>query len=227
MSHDDFAFEPVRGLPEHLPRDEKMLWQGAPRWQSLVTHVFHVRVFAAYFALVIAWRVWAGVDQGVPAGELFLSTLAPLALAAATIGFLALVAWGYEKTTVYTLTNRRIVIRSGVAFQVSFNIPFTAIRNAALSKHRDGTGNISLELDGSAHIAYLHIWPNARPGFVSSVQPMMRNIRQPNEVSKLVAEALVEFNTSAAMALADRDVSTETLNLNYKSPAIRMVEAAE
>jgi len=30
MHHDDFKFEPVRGLPEALPKDEYILWQGAP-----------------------------------------------------------------------------------------------------------------------------------------------------------------------------------------------------
>ena len=30
MHHDDFKFEPVRGLPEALPEDEHILWQGAP-----------------------------------------------------------------------------------------------------------------------------------------------------------------------------------------------------
>ena len=30
MSHDDFKFEPVRGLPEALPEGEHILWQGSP-----------------------------------------------------------------------------------------------------------------------------------------------------------------------------------------------------
>jgi hypothetical protein len=30
MSHDDFKFEPIRGLPEQLPEGEHILWQGAP-----------------------------------------------------------------------------------------------------------------------------------------------------------------------------------------------------
>ena len=32
--HDDFDFEPVRGLPQVLPEGERLLWQGAPRWQD-------------------------------------------------------------------------------------------------------------------------------------------------------------------------------------------------
>ena len=30
MDHDDFHFEPVRGLPEALPPGELILWQGSP-----------------------------------------------------------------------------------------------------------------------------------------------------------------------------------------------------
>ena len=30
MSHDDFNFEPIRGLPEQLPEGEHILRQGSP-----------------------------------------------------------------------------------------------------------------------------------------------------------------------------------------------------
>jgi hypothetical protein len=30
MPHDDFAFEPVKGLPELPPEGEHLLWQGRP-----------------------------------------------------------------------------------------------------------------------------------------------------------------------------------------------------
>jgi len=44
--HDDFAFDPVKGLPEHLPQGEVMLWQGSPHWQSLALRAFHIRKVA-------------------------------------------------------------------------------------------------------------------------------------------------------------------------------------
>jgi len=34
--HDDFAGEPVRGLPEKLPAGERILWQGMPDWHPLI-----------------------------------------------------------------------------------------------------------------------------------------------------------------------------------------------
>ena len=92
------------------------------------------------------------------------------------------------------------MIRSGVAFQITFNIPFSAIRNAGLRVHSDGTGDIPLELDGSAHIAYLHIWPNARPWQYNKVQPMLRNISHPKQVAKQLADALTAENSTQAPA---------------------------
>ena len=123
-----------------------------------------------------------------------LSTLWPLALAALLLAFLLGVAWGYGLTTVHTITNRRVVIRSGVAFQITFNLPFTVIREAGLRVHRDGSGDIPLQLDGSAHIAYLHIWPNARPWRFTNVQPMLRNILEPKAVAELLAASLMAAN---------------------------------
>ncbi|MBU2533613.1 MAG: PH domain-containing protein, partial [Alphaproteobacteria bacterium] len=158
-------------------------------------------------------------------------TLTPIALAVFTIGFLMLVAWGYGKTTVYTITDRRVVIRSGVAFQVTFNIPFATIRGADKCRLRDGTGNISLELDGSAHIAYLHIWPNARPWHLSRVQPMLRHIRQPDAVAGLLGDALRAYHAvSRVPAPAAKKPNEEKVDVRLVSveraqrPA---VEAAE
>lgn len=196
MSHDDFKFEPIKGLPEELPDDEHIVWQGSPDWMAIARHVFHVRFVAAYFGVILIWRIGSGISQGVPAADLFASTIWPLGLAALMIAIIGIVAWGYGQTTVHTITNKRVVIRSGVAFQITFNIPFKAIQNAGLRIHSDGTGDIPIELDGSAHIAYLHIWPNARPWHYTNVQPMLRNVSAPEHVAKLLADALTAANAS-------------------------------
>lgn len=193
MSHDDFKFEPQRGLPEELPEGEHILWQGHPKWWAFARHVFHVRFVAGYFALIVAWRAAVGMPDGGTFTGYLITLVWPLALAAAAIGVLALIAWGYGRTTVYTLTNRRIVIRSGVAFQVTFNIPFKTIVGAGLRQHRDGTGDIPLELDRSAHIAYLHMWPNVRPWHFTHVQPMLRNITDAGQVATDLKAALMAF----------------------------------
>ncbi len=61
MSHDDFNFEPRRGLPALLPEGERLLWQGSPRWQSLAVRAYQVRKVIVYFAILVLWRVAMGL----------------------------------------------------------------------------------------------------------------------------------------------------------------------
>ncbi len=197
MSHDDFAFEPIRGLPEKLPAGERILWQGEPNWVAMARHVFHVRFVAAYFALIALWRIWDGVASGTAWGIVIGQAAWALGLGALAIGVLCLIAWGYGRTTVYTITDRRVVIRSGIAFQITFNLPFAVIMGAGLRTHRDGTGDIPLSLKGAREIAYLHIWPNVRPWKLARPEPMLRNIAVPEAVAELLASALKAHHTAA------------------------------
>jgi len=68
MPHDDFAFEPVKGLPEQPPMDEQILWQGRPDTWRLAREAFKLGWISAYFLVVIAWRFSVGVIQGGVAG---------------------------------------------------------------------------------------------------------------------------------------------------------------
>ena len=63
MSHDDFAREPIRGLPETPPPGEIILWQGAPNWFMLAREALNVTWVAGYFVGFAAWRaIVAGAD---------------------------------------------------------------------------------------------------------------------------------------------------------------------
>jgi hypothetical protein len=71
MSHDDFNFEPIRGLPEKLPEGEHILWQGAPDPRRLAREALGVRWVAAYFILLAVWRVGVSSTE-VPFGAAIL-----------------------------------------------------------------------------------------------------------------------------------------------------------
>ena len=57
MSHDDFAFEPQRGLPERLPAGEHILWQGSPQPWRIAVEALSIKWIAGYFVLLAVWRV--------------------------------------------------------------------------------------------------------------------------------------------------------------------------
>lgn len=188
MSADDF--EPVRGLPEALPAGERMLWQGSPAWRPLLARAFYGRAIAFYFAGFAALRLGWGALDGEPFGSAAAGALMLLPFAVAALGLVALLAVLTARASVYTITDRRIVLRIGVALSVALNLPLTAIHSADLSVHGDGTGDIALGLAPDQRIAYLTLWPHARPWRLSKPEPMLRALAQPERVAGLLAEAL-------------------------------------
>lgn len=187
---DEFEHEPVRGLPGRLPSGEHILWQGAPEAMAFAKRALHVRGIAIYFGLLMVWRVISGLDQGQSLAETLwgASTLLPVAVAA--IGLLMLYAWLVERTTVYTITNRRVVIRAGVAVPKAINLPFTIIGGVDLEADKSGHGSLALSLTGRDRIAYLHVWPHVRPWRLAKAQPMLRAVAQARDVGAILAGAL-------------------------------------
>lgn len=192
MSHDDFAFEPIPGLPERLPRGERILWQGKPSWWGLALRVFHVRKAAVYFAILLGWRgVTAAYDGGTLAGST-MAMLEMLPIALLGIGILAGLAALYARTTVYTITSKRVVMRFGVALPMTVNFPFAVVGDAALRLCGDGTGDIPLALRGDDKLAHLVLWPFVRPGHYKRPQPMLRALTDAPAVAAVLSKALKE-----------------------------------
>ena len=135
-THDDeHEFEAAHGLPEPLPQGERMLWQGAPtggRWRARAFMCARWRSTSRHPAAArgrpwLAGRLGARArrDRGA-AG----SARSPRWRS----GMLLLMAWLTSRTTVYTITNRRVVMRVGIVLTVTFNLPFRRIESAALRR---------------------------------------------------------------------------------------------
>jgi hypothetical protein len=188
MPHDDFAFEPVPGLPEALPAGEHILWQGRPDWWALAREALAVRWVAAYFVAFAAWRAlvagatlpfWEAVRTGSPF----------LVMGLVACGLLVLIAWVQARATVYTITNRRVAMRIGAALTVTLNLPYRWIGSASLDLRRGGTGTIALALTGSTRLSYLNTWPHVRPWRMARTEPALRYIPDAAKVARILAEA--------------------------------------
>ena len=181
--------EPVHGLPEELPADERVLWQGAPDWRALAIRAFHVRKLVVYFALMLALRGSVVLADGGSALDAIraVATLAPLALLG--IGLTLLIAWLSARSTAYTLTNRRVVMRIGIVLTLSFNLPLKRIAAAEMAPAPRGSGDIALDLAGTDRIAWLQLWPHARPWHLAKPQPMLRCVPQGAQVAQLLAQS--------------------------------------
>jgi PH (Pleckstrin Homology) domain-containing protein len=204
----EFETEYAPGLPAPLPKGERLLWQGKPLWRSLAVHAFHVRSIAIYFAILTAWRgtivASDGADTiGVVAA---MGWIALLALAA--ISVLGLLAWLSARSTIYTITDRRILMRFGIALPITLNIPLRVVDAVSLSRHRDLTGDIAVSVGGSDRAAYLLLWPHARPWRVNRPEPMLRSLVKCEEVAKALSRALEVQAGQAARPLPDFESAT-------------------
>jgi hypothetical protein len=175
---------PVRGLPGRLPDGEHVVWQGAPEWKRLALDAFHVRGISAYFGLLMLWALIVGSGLS--------GMMITLAAAGAAVALLCGLAWLISRSTVYTLTNKRIVLRMGVALPKCINIPLVIIGNAAMKRNRDGSGDIPLALIGPDRMGYAMLWPHARPWKVANPEPMLRALPDVEAVSALIARTLAE-----------------------------------
>jgi len=188
MSEHDF--EAVRGLPGVLPEGETILWQGEPRWFDLATEAFHIRAVAAYFAAMLAWRTGDAVVHGQAATTAVMSALSVTPIAAVAVGLLAGLAWLNSRTTVYTITNKRVVLRFGAAVPKAINIPFGIIETAALKTSSSGAGDLALTLKAPNRLALLHIWPHARPWRMATPQPTLRALPNASAAAAVLASAM-------------------------------------
>jgi len=162
MSHDDFAIEPIKGLPEHLPRGEVILWQGRPHWWHLTVASMNLWWVIGYFGLLTLWRFVTVMDV-VPFDRAVAVSLPFVVIGAVVALLFIIVGIIQSRATVYTITNKRVAMRVGAALTVTLNIPFTQIENAALAKRANGFGNIALETKGGTKFSFLVLWPHARP----------------------------------------------------------------
>jgi len=202
VSDHDHHFEMVPGLPGPLPQGERLLWQGSPSWWQLTSRAFRFGWLAVYFGILAVWRASTAIADGGGAFDAaFAGGLMVVAgLAAALV--LVLIGWSSARASTYSITNRRVVISHGVALPLSVNLPFGMIESADLKTYSDGTGDISLSLNGDQHLAYLVLWPHARPWRFSKVEPMLRAVPGAVAIARILGDALIEA-AAAHTAAAD------------------------
>ncbi len=172
--HHEYEFEAAPGLPEPLPPGEHILWQGRPDWKRLALDAFHLRRIAAYFGLMLALQALLSWQSAADLAANLAPIMLSATLAAIALALLALAARLSAQTTMYTLTNKRVVMRIGIVLTVSFNLPLRWIAGAHLHANADGSGDLALELKGGDRIAYLHLWPHARAWYLKKPQPTLR-----------------------------------------------------
>jgi len=196
----EYEYEPLTGLPEHLPEGEEIVWQGVPRWTALANRVFQVRTLALYFTLLVTIHVIYKLMDGASMQHIIVGMTWQLSLASVSLGLLAGAAWLYARSTVYTLTNRRLVLRSGVATPMMVNLPLEKVESAGLRLCSDGTGDVLFTPTSDAKLYYMLLWPHVRLLGFRRIQPLFRGITDPQHVARLLAKTVREKESDGATA---------------------------
>lgn len=206
--------EPVPGLPAPLPPGEQILWQGAPSFAGLARRALHLRWMSVYFALLAVWRVAALAADGAGLAAALQGGAIVLLIGAVPMGLLALYGWASARSTLYTITSRRIVIRTGVALPITVNIPYSLVSSAAVARHGDGTGDVALQIAPPHRVSWIALWPHTRSWHLSRPQPTLRAVPEPEAVAQTLGRAL-----AAAAAMPVRPVAAAAAGQKAVKPA--------
>ncbi len=209
MSVAEHEDEPVRGLPDYLPEDEHLVWRGEPDFRVMAVRVFHVRSVAIYIALLLCTHLGVQLYQGGSIADVALGSSWMLALGLTAIGILAVLAWAYTRSTVYTLTNKRLVIRSGVAIPMMVNLPLPIVGSADMRRYADGSGDIMFTLGQKKKLSYMLLWPNIKPWEFKPVVPAIRCLADVDAAAQAVASVVDSADTNASTTGASRNEDTE------------------
>jgi hypothetical protein len=185
----EHEYEPQYGLPEELPEGEHLLWQGSPDWKALAVRSFHARKLVIYFTVLLAARIGSLVSDGMPVTAALLDSSVLVLLSATAVGLVLFLAWLSGRATVYTLTDKRIVMRIGIVLTVTLNVPLRLLEAAGVNLHSGTTGDISVRLKAPNRFAYLHLWPHARRWHFTRPEPTLLCLPGVQAVAQKLTEA--------------------------------------
>jgi hypothetical protein len=188
----EHEFEAAYGLPEPLPKGESILWQGAPDFSDLAVRVFHLKKAAVYFVVLMFVRGSYLYSLDEPALTVLAGILLVAALGLTAMVALGILAWLTARTTAYTLTDQRVVMRIGIVLTLTFNLPLKRIEAAGLLLTGKGFGDIPLALSGGDRIGWLNLWPHARPWRLAKPEPMLRCIADAQALATMLQKAWTE-----------------------------------
>lgn len=190
----EHELEPVPGLPENLPAGERLLWQGRPDWKTFCVQAMHVRALAVYFGILAVWQGVSALYDGAGIGAGIIAAAWLVGLGSLLIAMLALFSWQVGRSTLYTITNQRVVMRFGLALPMTVNLPFKVVESAALRTHKNDFGDVTLSLTKGSKPSYLIMWPHVRPWRYARPEPMIRCVADAEAVALTLSGALARFN---------------------------------
>jgi hypothetical protein len=164
--------------------DETVLWKGRPSLGMLARTAFHTRTLGLYMAALSAIAVILGNYN---------AAMVAAGLGVALVALLYGLAWMSARTTLYILTDVRLIMRIGMAIETRINVPLKQVTAAHFRDRGDGHGDIALELSGDRLLGYVLLWPHVRPMRYAHPQPMLRAVPDAAHLAQMITEVRARY----------------------------------
>ena len=194
----EYDTEPVPGLPQNLPEGETLLWQGSPEPKAVARQVLHTKAVTIYFAVLALVPLVICAAQGSELAPALFATARLAIVGAIAIAILNTLSRAIARTTIYSMTSKRIVMRYGVAFPLSLNIPFKEISAIDCKSYADDTADVALSVSGPLRMSYLHLWPHCRAWRFENAQPTLRVLPAGTEIAQTIASTMMAAGVQGA-----------------------------
>lgn len=163
---------------------EEVLWRGRPDVSILARTAFHTRSVGFYFLLLIGLSVAFGNTN---------AAIVCTVLGLIALGILHILAWISVRTTLYILTDARLIMRIGMAIETRINVPLKHVTSADLRMRGKNHGDIALQLGGERLLGYALMWPHVRPWRFNKPEPMLRAVPDAQAIAEKLADACAKI----------------------------------
>jgi hypothetical protein len=164
--------------------DEKVLWKGRPNLGLLARTAFHTRTLGLYMAALIIVALASGRNE---------AAIVSAVLGTALLAILYTLAWLSARSTLYILTDTRLIMRIGMAIETRINIPLKQVTAAHFRPRSNGHGDIAFELGGDRILGTVLLWPHMRPWHHARPQPMLRAVPDAAALAQKIADVRSGF----------------------------------
>ena len=200
-------FEVHKNILDAIPEGESILWKGKPSFWGFSWYFFGLKLLAFY--LIILSVVFAARLTVTDFFTAFIVDFLPFLLSGILTSFILMaLAKIQSQSSVYIITENRVIIKSGAALSFLISMPFKKIKAVNLQKRKGSLGTISFELNSGKRVPYISCWPSVRPWRFKKTEPAFSCIENVDEVATILRKSVMAGRVS---------LQAPTINSEFKS----------
>ena len=201
-------FEVHKNILDAIPEGESILWKGKPSFWGFSWYFFGLKLLAFY--LIILSVVFAARLTATDFFTAFVVDFLPFLLSGILAScILMALAKIQSQSSVYIITENRVIIKSGAALSFLISMPFKKIKAVNLQKRKGSLGTISFELNSGKRVPYISCWPSVRPWRFKKTEPAFSCIENVDEVATILRKSVMAGRVSLQAPVINSEFKPE------------------